>query len=156
MRLIVPALAAVMLSPAAAPAFAFGWTYVAENKTLIGSTGEDEGDTDFRATCKAGGKAEIGIGAQENIGTGEGEAVSVTLAAGTRILTIDGHSGKSPNFQMTAGVELQTEVDAKHAVFELLAGPGAIKVTGKTIKATWPAAGRAAATKAFSKACFGS
>ena len=155
MRLTAPALAAVVLTFAATPGFAFNWMYLPDTKELIGSTGEDEGDTDFRATCKAGAKAQIGIGAQENVGTGEGEAVSVTLAAGAKSLTVEGKSGKSPNFQMTAGVELQTDVDASHAIFALLGEKGAIKVMGKTMQATWPPAGRAAATKSFTKACFG-
>ncbi|MBI1213908.1 MAG: hypothetical protein GC190_20795 [Alphaproteobacteria bacterium] len=154
MKYLTPALAALMISFATSPAFAFDWHYYSENKALIGSTGEEEGDTDFRATCKDGGKAEIGIGAQENIGKGEGEAVSVMLASGSRSLTIDGTSGESPNFQMTGGVELQTMVDGGHAIFALLGDKGPIKVSGP-IKTTWPDKGRAAATAAFVKACFG-
>ncbi len=154
MKLIALAAAALLPMFATQPAFAFKWIYLREAKELIGSTSEEEGDTDFRATCRAGGKAEIGIGAAEGIGTGEGELVSVTLTASAQTLTIDGHSRKSPNFEMTAGVELRTEVDAKDAVFRLLGESGAIRVSGKTIKATWPANGRAAATRAFVKACF--
>ncbi len=131
------------------------WTYVKDTKELIGSTGEEEGDTDFRATCKAGGHAEVGIGAETGIGDGNGEAVSVTLTSGTKTLKIDGKSRNSPNFQMTAGVELQTTVDGQHAIFQLLAESGAIKVSGQGKKATWPAAGRAKATASFVKACFG-
>jgi hypothetical protein len=148
------ALAAAALTLAASPALAFDWSYVSETKELIGTTGEEEGDTDFRASCLAGGKANIGIGAAEDIGKGEGEAVSVTLTAGATSLTIEGKSGKSPNFEMTAGVELQTQVDGGHAIFTLLGEKGAIKVTGP-IKTTWPEKGRVAATKAFVKACFG-
>ena len=147
-------LSAAALMFAATPAFAFDWIYVAESKTLIGWTGEEEGDTDFRATCKAGGKAAIGIGAETNVGKGEGEAVSATLTLGARSLTIGGHSGKSPNFEMTGGVELQTDVDASHAIFAMLGDKGAIKVTAP-FKTTWPEKGRAAATKAFVTACFG-
>lgn len=154
MRLLAPALALAALTLSASPAFAFSWSYFADGKELIGTTGEEEGDTDFRATCKGGGKAEIGIGAAEGIGKGEGEAVSVTLAAGATSLTIDGKSGQSPNFQMTAGVELQTTVDGGHAIFALLGEKGVIKVSGP-IKASWPEKGRAAATKSFLKACFG-
>ena len=155
MKLIASSSFALSLMFVTQPAFAFSWTYLGQSKELIGSTGEDEGDTDFRAACRPGGKAEIGIGAAEGIGAGEGEAVSVRLAAGAQTLTIGGHSRKSPNFEMTAGVELQTVLDAKHALFRLLAEPGAIKVSGKTIKATWPATDRAAATRAFVKTCFG-
>jgi hypothetical protein len=154
MKLNVPALALFALSLTATPAFAYDWIYLDESKTLIGWTGEEEGDTDFRATCKDGGKAEIGIGAQPGIGEGKGEAVSVTLTAGAQTLTIDGKSGNSPNFEMTGGVELQTNVDGKHQIFALLLGKGAIKVT-KPIQANWPEKGRAAATKKFQKACFG-
>ena len=154
MKLIAPILAAALMTLATAPAHAFSWMYVGESKELIGSTGEEEGDTDFRATCKAGGKAEIGIGAAEGVGKGEGEAVSVALAAGASALTLEGKSGKSPNFEMTAGVELQTEVDSKHAIFALLSGKGAIKVTAP-FKTSWPDKGRAAATKKFVHACFG-
>jgi len=122
---------------------------------LIGSTGEDEGDTDFRATCKGAGNAELGIGAAEGVGTGAGEAVSLTLRSAARTMLIAGHSKQSPNFQMTAGVELVADVDKSNVVFQLLIDPGAIKVSGKAITTQWPAAGRAAAAKAFTKACFG-
>jgi hypothetical protein len=154
MRLII-ATACAMLSVAATPALAYNWMYIEENKSLIGSTGEEEGDTDFRATCKASGKAEIGIGAAQDVGTGEGEGVSVKLTAGKRVLTIQGLSGQSPNFQMTGGVELQTQVDGKHEIFQLLADKGTIKMSGGKRAASWLATGRAAATKTFMKACFG-
>ena len=155
-RRLALALAGAVLVALPSPALAaFSWTYFGDSKDLIGSTGEDEGDTDFRATCKGGGRAEIGIGAQESVGSGKNEAVSVTLASGARNVRIDGHSQNSPNFQMTAGTELRTDADKTHPVFQLLADPGPIKVSGKTLSATWPAAGRAAAAKAFTKACFG-
>ena len=140
MKLIAPALAAATLLFVATPASAYSWLYVAETKELMGSTGEEEGDTDFRATCKPGGKAEIGIGAAEGIGKGEGDPVSVTLAAGAKSLTVQGKSGKSPNFEMTAGVELQTIVDGKHEIFALLGEKGAIKVSGP-ITTSWPPPG---------------
>jgi hypothetical protein len=146
--------AAAIVALSGRPALAFNWTYFAETKELIGTTGEEEGDTDFRATCKAGGKADIGIGAAEGIGKGEGETVSVTLATGMTSLKIDGKSAQSPNFQMTAGVELQTTVDSAHPIFALLGATGSITVSGP-IKATWPAKDRAAATMTFAKACFG-
>ena len=136
-------------------AFAYSWLYISERQELVGTTGEEEGDTDFRASCKANQHAELGIGAAEDVGTGKGEAVSITLRAGARSLRVDGASRNSPNFQMTAGVELQTVVDGKHEIFQLLTGPGTVKVTGATRPASWPAAGRAAATKAFVNACFG-
>jgi hypothetical protein len=154
MKLFAPTLAATTLLFAATPAAAYSWMYLTETNELIGSTGEEEGDTDFRATCKPGGKAEIGIGAADGIGKGEGEPVTVTLAAGAKSLTVQGKSGKSPNFEMTAGVELQTDVDGNHEIFALLGEKGTIKVT-VPIKTSWPADGRSAATKAFVKACFG-
>ena len=136
-------------------AFAYSWMYISQEKELVGTTGEEEGDTDFRASCKANQHAEIGIGAEEDVGTGKGEAVSVTLKTGERTLRIEGTSHNSPNFEMTAGVELQTAVDGRHEIFQLLTEPGTIKVTGATRPASWPAGGRAAATKAFVHACFG-
>ena len=152
LMLAAPALAA--LPAQATPAFS--WMYIAESHSLIGSTGEEEGDTDFRATCKAGGKAELGIGAAQGVGTGGGEAVTVTLANadGTLTVHIAGVSKQSPNFQMTAAVELVAAADKTHAVFTLLAAPGPIKVSGP-LSPQWPATGRAAATKAFISACFG-
>ena len=153
MMLAALALAAL---PAQAAAPAVSWSYIAETRELIGSTGEDEGDTDFRATCKAGGKAELGIGAVDGIGSGGGEAVSVTLANadGTLTVHIAGVSKHSLNSEMTGGVELVAAADKTHAVFTLLAAPGPIKVSGP-LTTQWPATGRAAATKAFMKACFG-
>lgn len=153
--LVFAAVAVFAFAPKTASAYEYKWIYVGENKELLGMTGEDEGDTDFRATCQPNKHAAIGIGAAEDVGTGKGEAVSITLKAGTRTLRIDGKSHNSANFEMTGGVELETEVDGKHEVFELLAGPGTIKVAGTTRPASWPDKGRAAATKKFVKACFG-
>ena len=81
--------------------------------------------------------------------------VTLANAGGTVTIHIEGVSKQSPNFQMTAGVELVATADKTHAVFQLLSGAGAIKVTGQKLATSWPAAGRAAATKAFTKACFG-
>ena len=57
-RRLALAFAATALAawPGAALA-AFSWTYTADSKTLMGWTGEDEADTDFRASCKGGGHA---------------------------------------------------------------------------------------------------
>lgn len=152
MHRLLLALTALFAVFGTARAEPFVWSYVAESKSLIGMVQEEEGDFAFHAACTSPAAVRLGIGAQPGIGNGEGHRVSVVLETSTRKLRIEGTSGHSANFEMTAGVELQVTVPVTHPVFQLLADPGPIVVSGD-LKAFWPAPGRTAALKAFLAAC---
>ena len=130
----------------------FLWTYSAEGRSLIGMEQVEEGDYAFHAVCTAPGKAKLGIGADVGVGKGKGDKVSVTLATASHTVRIDGISGNSANFEMTAGVELQATVPLSHPVFQLLLDPGPVRTTG-ALRQVWPDLGRAAATRKFIAAC---
>lgn len=130
----------------------FLWTYSAGGRSLIGMEQVEEGDYAFYAVCSAPGKVTLGIGADRGVGKGEDEKVSITLATAGHTVRIDGASGNSANFEMTAGVELQATVPLSHPVFQLLLDPGPIKATGALTHA-WPDQGRAAATRKFIAGC---
>lgn len=147
------ALAIGMMSPHhVARAEAFLWTYDAESRSLIGMEQVEEGDYAFHAVCAAPAKVTLGIGADVGVGEGKGEKVSITLATASRTVRIDGTSGNSANFEMTAGVELQATVPLSHPVFQLLLDPGPIKATG-ALNHAWPDQGRAAASRKFIAGC---
>lgn len=152
-RVLTLAFALAALSPdRAASAEPFHWTFSAESRSLIGMEQVEEGDYAFHAVCSAAGAVKLGIGAASGVGKGEGERVSVTLSTAHLSARIDGTSGNSANFEMTAGVELQATVQLTHPVFQILLDPGPIKATG-ALRQSWPDQGRAAAARKFLAAC---
>ena len=130
----------------------FNWSYEPETKALVGMEEIYEGDYSFHAVCQSPQHVKLGIGAQTGVGKGAREKVSVTLASAARNVRIEGKSGNSANFEMTAGVELQATISATHPVFQLLLDSGPTTVTGD-LQETWPAAGRTSAVRKFLAAC---
>jgi len=130
----------------------FRWSFLKEDRSLVGREEVEEGDHAFHATCSAPGMVQLGIGADIGAGSGEGEKVSITLTTSNSSTRLDGFSRRSANFEMTAGIELQATVRLTHPVFQLLLDPGVVKVTGD-LQNSLPAAGRAAATGSFIEAC---
>ena len=146
------ALSALSTFSSAVSAEPFLWTFHAESRALIGMEQVEEGDYAFHAVCISPGTVKLGIGAASGVGKGEGEKVRVTLSTASHSVRIDGTSRNSANFEMTAGVELQATVPVTHPLFQLLVDPGPVKATG-ALRQTWPAPGRATATKKFLAAC---
>lgn len=152
-RVLTLAFALAALSPdRAASAEPFHWTFSAESRSLIGMEQVEEGDYAFHAVCSAPGAVNLGIGAASGVGKGEGENVSITLSTASHGARIDGTSGNSANFEMTAGVELQASVQLTHPVFQILLDPGPILATG-ALEQSWPDQGRTAAAMKFLAVC---
>lgn len=114
----------------------------------------EESDFDFWALCKKGGVIEIGIGADTNVGKGDGEPVTVTLKSGGKEAKIEGRSIKSENYEMTAASELRTQAKAGDPLFAVLSAGAPISVTGSIEKpAKWQVSGLKAKVAAFLARC---
>lgn len=146
--------AAVMLAPAAASAdVVWQLTKKQGRPFLQGASSEPETDKEFWAHCAAAGAIEIGVGAESNVGKGDGEAVTLTLLSGGTRAVLAGHSRKSADFQMTAGTELRAKVSSNDAVFTVLATDKPITVSGSIKTVTWPVKGLKTKVAAFLQAC---
>jgi len=121
---------------------------------LHGLPDEEESDTVIWMVCRADGSIDIGVGAEPNVGEGKGEAVALTLTSGSAVAKLAGRSQNSPNFEMTGGTELRTQIKRDDALFAVLASGKPIAVSG-SIKATttWPVKGLKAKVASFLQAC---
>lgn len=77
------------------------WT-VTKRPFLEARSDEPESDASLRAFCRNGSAIELRVGAAEQVGNGQGEAVAVTFESNSRRITLTGISVKSDDFQMTA------------------------------------------------------
>jgi hypothetical protein len=89
---------------------------------------ESESDTLLRATCVAGGRVDLRLGATFQIGRGKLEPVTVSLTAGNRTTILKGISVESPDIEMTGGTELLTTLPSDHRAFNILAQAGSIRI----------------------------
>jgi len=122
---------------------------------LQGMPTVSESDTEFWARCRPDGMIDIGVGADSNVGTGKGEAVTLVLKSGGVTAKLAGTSRNSANFQMTAGTELRTTVSRNDTVFKVLSSGKPVGVSGALKQpATWEAKGLEAKVTAFLKACY--
>lgn len=147
--------AGLLLWPTVAAAADIEWTLSKKDGRayLSGMPKESEVDTEFWALCRADGAIEVGAGAESHVGRGNGEAVTLKLAAGFRRATLTGVSRESENYQMTSGVELRAVVASAHPLFKVLANGKPIKVTGPIKPLTWPVNGLKAKAADFLKEC---
>ncbi|WP_333823979.1 hypothetical protein [Pinisolibacter sp.] len=81
---------------------------------------ESEVDRTLEEICLGGGRIELRIGAELQLGQGAFDRVSVTVVSGKATATLTGVSVKSPNFEMTGGSELLTVVEANDGALALL------------------------------------
>lgn len=132
---------ALVLSISTADAIEFRWELnTSPRMELTGQRwikDDDSIDTSFRATCTATKMVEIGIGADKGVGTGNHEAVSITLESGGKKVSLKGTSEMSPNSQNTGGKELRAIVQMNHPIFELLQTKTPIMISG-ALSDTWP------------------
>jgi hypothetical protein len=89
---------------------------------------ESESDTILRATCVAGDRVDIRLGATFQIGRGKLEPITVSLTAGSRTAVLKGISVESPDIEMTGGTELLTTIPGNHMVFNILAQSSSIAI----------------------------
>jgi hypothetical protein len=130
----------------------FEWSY--DDRELTGAREIYEGDTDIRLTCLRVGVAEVNVGAEDHIGEGNGERVTLRLRSASAAITLNGRSRFSPNSELTGGTELRANVGANSGLIKMLTAPGAIVVTGSNVKMTLPEPGRLEAISRFRKGCF--
>ena len=147
--------AGLLLWPAVAAAADIEWNLSKKDGRayLNGMPKESEVDNEFWALCRADGAIEIGAGAESRVGRGNGEAVTLKLAAGLRRATLTGVSRESDNYKMTRGVELRAVISSSHPLFKVLANGKPITVSGPIKPITWPVGGLKAKTAAFLKEC---
>ena len=150
-------LIAVLLlwSAAAASAADIEWSLStkAGRAYLSGMPKVSEVDYEFWAHCRADGAIEVGAGAESHVGRGNGEAVTLKLAAGLRRATLTGVSRESANIEMTGGIELRAVIARGHPLFTVLANGKPIKVSGPIKPITWPVNGLKAKAAEFLKQC---
>ena len=120
---------------------------------LNGMPKESEVDNELWLHCRSDGAIDVGVGAESHVGRGNGEAVTLRLAAGIRRATLTGVSRESVNYQMTSGIELRAVVTGAHPLFKILANGRPIKVSGSIKPITWPVDGLKAKAAAFLKDC---
>jgi hypothetical protein len=120
---------------------------------LAGMPKESEVDNELWLHCRSDGAIDLGAGAESHVGRGNGEAVTLRLAAGFRRATLTGVSRESANYQMTSGVELRAVVTGAHPLFKVLANGKPIKVSGSIKPITWPVNGLKALAATFLKEC---
>ena len=136
-KIMLAAMAAIVLVPVAAWS-AENWSVDKEDQrenrmVLSGMPDQEEVDTDVWLACRKDGRFDIGLGANDSIGEGKGEAVSVTLTSGGKTATVKGTSHNSDNFEMTGGTELIGVVAKSDPLFAVLsAGPTVKTKSGKT------------------------
>jgi hypothetical protein len=148
--------AGLLLWPAVSAAADIDWNLSKKDGRayLNGMSKDSKVDNEFWALCRANGAIEVGAGAESRIGRGNGEAVTLRLAAGLRRATLTGVSRESDNYKMTSGVELRTVISSAHPLFKVLANGKPIAVSGPLRKPlTWPVNGLKAKTAAFLKEC---
>jgi hypothetical protein len=138
-----------------------GYTDAAEYKAQERSapyleirSNEAESDTILRATCPNAGVIDLRIGAEFQVGGGDGKSVNLVLQSGGKTARIKGISLPSADQQMTGGTELVASVPIDDPIFEVLAAGAPIRFTG-SIKETKVALGASAsaALKRFLDRC---
>ena len=145
----------LLLWPTAAYAADIEWTLSKKNGRayITGMPKASEVDYEFWAHCRADGAIEVGAGAESHVGRGNGEAVTLKLAAGLRRATLTGVSRDSANSEMTGGIELRAVIARNHPLFAVLANGKPIKVSGPIKPITWPVNGLKAKAATFLKDC---
>jgi hypothetical protein len=148
-------IAGLLLWPAVASAADIEWTLSKKDGRayLSGMPKVSEVDNEFWAHCRVDGAIEVGAGAESHVGRGNGEAVTLKLAAGLKRATLTGVSRESANAEMTGGVELRAVIARGHPVFAVLANGKPIKVSGPIKPITWPVNGLKARAADFLKDC---
>jgi hypothetical protein len=154
MRAIVVTIGTLLVAGLANPARAeIKWSVLTRPYLLARTTGP-EGDATLRAICRNPNAIEVRIGAEENVGKGNGEPVTLRFSGNGTAVSIKGVSRRSEDYQMTGGTELVTELQADDAFFKLLTSGQPVKVSGSLQKTTtWVGAEMTEAVKKFFSTC---
>lgn len=130
------------------------WT-AGTSPSLSVMSDESEADRSLYAVCPIRGIVELFVGAQEQVGKGEGEAVKLRVESDGKSATLSGVSRRSFNSEMTGGTELVTRVILPDDdFFNVLSSGKPVKLSGSLAKpVTWNHKGMADAVKKFVKDC---
>src|SRR5262245_45154923 len=93
------------------------WT-TATSPTLFAQSDETESDHSLFAVCPIRGIVELYVGANEQVGKGQGEAVRLRVESAGKSATLSGVSRNSYNSEMTGGTELVTRVETNDEFFK--------------------------------------
>jgi hypothetical protein len=96
---------------------------------VIRST-ETESDALIRATCSQAGTVELRLGAELDVGAGNGGTATLALRSGGKTANISGVSLLSIDSPMTGGSELLATVPSSDPVFEVLTSGASIRFSG--------------------------
>jgi hypothetical protein len=131
------------------------WT-AATSPSLTAHSDEVESDRSLFAVCPIPGIVDIYVGANDQVGKGQGETVKLRLESDGKSATVIGASRRSYNSEMTGGTELVTRIHPDDDFFKVLATGKPVKISGSLSKpVTWNDKGMADAVKKFVKSCAG-
>jgi hypothetical protein len=116
---------------------------------------EEESDASLRAICRNSQTIELRAGANEQVGEGDGKAVTLEFQSDGKKATLTGISKFSEDSEMTGGTELVTEVKDNDPIFSVLQTGKPVTITGFNDKkpVVWAAKGMKSAVAKFLKAC---
>jgi hypothetical protein len=115
------------------PAFADKIEYAAIADSvphLVIRSNETESDAFIRATCPQTGMVELRLGAEFEVGSGNGAAVSLTLKSAGKTANISGVSLQSIDSPMTGGSELLATIPSADPIFAVLSSGASIRLSG--------------------------
>jgi hypothetical protein len=116
---------------------------------VIRST-ETESDALIRAICSQAGMVELRLGAEFDVGAGNGGAVTLALRSAGKTANISGVSLLSIDSPMTGGSELLATIPSADPVFDLLTSGASIRFSG-SIKGVQSVSIGSEATKSLKK-----
>jgi hypothetical protein len=99
-------------------------------RNLVIRSSEPESDAILRASCRKPGAIELRLGAEFQVGKGDGAIVELVVKSGGKTVRIAGTSKPSVDQQMTGGTELLTQVQPDDPIFDVLASQGEIRFSG--------------------------
>jgi hypothetical protein len=117
---------------------------------LVIRSNAPEGDAILRATCPQGSIVELRLGAELDVGHGNGAAVTLSAKSAGKTAKISGISLFSIDSPMTADSELLATVPTTDPIFDVLTSGAAVRFSGSIQGAQSVTLG-AAATKSLKK-----
>ena len=118
-------------------------------RLVIRST-ESESDALIRATCTQAGIVELRLGAELDVGTGNGGVATLALRSAGKTANISGVSLLSIDSPMTGGSELLATIPSADPIFEVLTSGASIRFSG-SIKGAQSVSIGSEATKSLKK-----
>lgn len=99
-------------------------------RNLVIRSDEPESDAILRASCRKAGTVELRLGAEFQVGKGDGGSVELVLKSDGKTVRVSGVSKPSVDQEMTGGTELLAKVQPDDAIFDVLMSKGEIHFSG--------------------------